>query len=132
MSQRRNKKGIFINTPMSLSREIFRKYKTGEKTSTLSEEYGIGRHAIVDIIRRLGGKVRNRKESRLTFPLPKQQKELRNRYEAGENTKKLAKEYEISPDAIIRAIEMAGGKIKRRKYLRDSHRETQLNTVYGL
>lgn len=132
MSKYRNKKGIFKNTPVVLSEEIFSRYKLGEKTTSLSKEYKIDRHTIVDIIRRLGGKVRDRKESRLAFPLLKQKKELRNRYEAGENTKKLAKEYEISPDAIIRAIRAAGGKIKRQKYFRNSFRETQLKTVYGL
>ena len=93
------------------SDELRRRYEAGESVNSLRKEFGVGGATVASAIRRAGGKVLDAASSRQigrTFTA-EQGFELRRRYEAGESTVALAREFGVSVVPVTGAIKRAGG-----------------------
>lgn len=88
--------------------EITNRYDAGETPKELGEACGCSECPILKAIKRAGGRLRTISEAKIKA-LPITDKELRKRYEDGENASELAEEYGCYPPKICRAIKRAGG-----------------------
>lgn len=95
----------------STETEIAARYSSGEPSTALAGELGTSPAVILGVVRRRGGAVRTISEAKRKLT-PKQNAEIRRRYEGGETSPTLAAEHGVRTQVIVDAVRRAGGEIR--------------------
>lgn len=94
------------------ARDIRKKYENGASLEALKNEFGTSLTTLARTIRRVGGTIRTDAYLTLAFN-DAQSRELRTKYEAGATLQQLVDEYGTGQTPISRAIQRAGGTLRK-------------------
>lgn len=81
--------------------QIIERYQAGETPQAIAPDYGLHQATVVKILKRNGIKTRSSKESHLSILSDAQVQEIVSRYQSGESSTSIARDYENVSDSLI-------------------------------